>query len=227
MRRVTSFLGVCLIGLLVLSVWWFVEHAVGRGLRLADPDEIAASRLYRAEAPLSTLAIYGHMVVGGLLTLLAPLQLLGPVRRRLPRLHHVLGYTVAGLALTTGIGGLVYIAAHGTIGGAWMSAGFGLYGLLLIGAATQTVLLARRRHPAHRAWAARLVILALGSWIYRMHYGLWHAFTGGAGMQDDFGGIFDRIQVFAFYLPYLMVLELALRLPALLRLRGRAARATT
>ncbi|MGP3698074.1 DUF2306 domain-containing protein [Rhodobacter sp. NSM] len=208
MRLLLSVLGVLSVALLVLGVWWFVEHSVARGLSLTAATEQSESRLFHRDAMAATFAIYGHMVLGGLLTLLAPLQLLAPVRRWWPRLHHVLGYSVAALALATGAGGLVYIALEGTIGGPLMSLGFGLYGLLLILAAIRTVQLARRRDPAHRAWAGRLVILALGSWFFRMQYGLWHAFTGGIATADDFSGLFDRIQVFAFYLPHLAIFEL-------------------
>lgn len=199
------------VGLLLLNVGWFVEHSVGRGLRLNDPAEAAASRLFHPGDGPSNLAIYGHMVLGGLLTFLAPLQLLGIVRRRLPGLHRATGYVVAGLALGTALGGLVYIARQGTIGGAWMSAGFALYGLLLGVAAVQTVRLARRRDAAHRDWALRLVVLALGSWIFRMHYGLWELATGGIATNAAFTGAFDRAQVVAFYLPYLLLLEVVLR----------------
>lgn len=215
MRRVGTalpgLLQIVAVILIVLGVWWFVEHSVGRGLRLGHPDERTTSRLFNEGAVLSNLSIYGHMLMGGLLTLLAPLQLLGVVRRRVPGLHRLLGYTVAGLAGVTGIAGLAYIAAQGTIGGPLMNAGFGLYGVLICLAAVQTVRLARLRDPAHRDWALRLVVLALGSWIFRIHYGLWHAFTDGAATTEDFRGLFDRVQTFAFYLPYLTLLEIYLR----------------
>ncbi|MFQ6774410.1 DUF2306 domain-containing protein [Cereibacter sphaeroides] len=211
-RVLQSLLSLLFVSLLLLGVWWFVDHSVSRGLRLGEAAEQASSRLFHPEARVATLAIYGHMVLGGLLTLLAPLQLLGVVRRRWASIHRGLGYAVAGLALATGAGGLLYILGQGTVGGPWMSVGFGLYGLLLMLAAVRTVTLARSRDPAHRAWAGRLVILALGSWIYRMHYGLWHATTGGLATAEDFSGTFDRVQVFAFYLPYLLLFEILRRL---------------
>ena len=86
-----------------------------------------------------------------------------------------------------------------------MDWGFGLYGGLMALAAVQTVRLARRRDPRHRLWAERLVILALASWLYRVHYGIWEIATGGAGSRPDFSGPFDLVQVFAFYLPYLAI----------------------
>jgi hypothetical protein len=55
-------------------------------------------------------------------------------------------------------------------------------------------------------------VLAIGSWLYRMHYTLWYMTTGGLGSERDFSGPFDQIQLFAFYLPYLAALELWFRL---------------
>ena len=53
----------------------------------------------------------------------------------------------------------------------------------------------------------RLAVLALGSWIYRLHYGLWFMVMGGIGVQSDFSGAFDLVNIWAFYLPYLIALE--------------------
>lgn len=185
----------------------FVVHAVARGLSVADPAEMARSRLFHANAGTVNLAMYGHMVVGGVLTALAPLQMLGWVRRRAPRVHHLIGYTVAGLAVLTGAGGLIYIAAKGTIGGPLMSAGFAVYGILLIGTAVRTVQLARRRDPTHGAWAGRFIILALASWFFRVQYGLWDLTFGGWATTPNFRGGFDQVMTFGFYLPWLAVYE--------------------
>ena len=197
--------------LLCLLTLGFVGHAMGRGLLLFDAFERATSRFIHSDI-LTDGAIYGHMFVGGALTLLAPLQLIPQIRARLPRLHHTIGYIVAPLALLTSLGGLIYIAAHGTIGGPLMSVGFALYGLLLGGAAVQTIRLARRRDPHHQIWALRLIVLAIASWIYRVHYGIWYALTGGLASTPEFTGLFDQIQTFAFYLPYLLLLEVWWRL---------------
>ena len=68
-----------------------------------------------------------------------------------------------------------------------------------------------RNFQRHREWALRLFVLALGSWLFRVHYGLWFALTDGLGSTPDLTGPFDRIQVFAFFLPYLVWLEWYLR----------------
>lgn len=183
----------------------FAIHAMDRGSDLGATGEQLTSRLFHPGQRASNLAIYGHMVAGGLIMCLAPLQMLSVIRRRLPVLHHASGYAVAGLALTTGMAGLWYIVTQGTIGGRVMDLGFGLYGVLMAVSAVRAVQYARLRDPRHRLWAERLVILAMASWLYRVHYGLWEIFTGGAGSLPDFTGPFDVIQVFAFYLPYLLL----------------------
>ena len=192
-----------LVTALILFALPFAYYAVERGMSLTDPGEQALSRLFHGGAALSNIAIYGHMIAGGLITALAPLQLSGVLRRRAAGLHRMLGYVLVSAAILTSLGGLIYIARQGTIGGPVMSIGFALYGALMLLAAVQTVRYARERHPRHQFWAERLVILALASWIYRVHYGIWEILTGGIGSRDDFSGPFDVIQVFAFYLPYL------------------------
>lgn len=183
----------------------FAVYAMRQGLALTAPDAPIASRLFHAGQPVSNLAIYGHMLAGGLIMCLAPLQMLAVIRRRFPLLHHASGYGIALFACVTGIAGLWYIALQGTIGGPVMDLGFGLYGVLMVIAAFAAVYYARRRDPKHRLWAERLVILAMASWLYRVHYGLWEIMTGGAGSRPDFSGVFDLVQVFAFYLPYLFL----------------------
>tara|TARA_R110002020_G_scaffold157241_19_gene339899 strand:+ start:1752 stop:2396 length:645 start_codon:yes stop_codon:yes gene_type:complete len=172
-----------------------------------------ASHLLRDGAPATNIAMFLHMGLGGLLSLLAPLQLSGALRRCRPRLHRGLGRVIVPLALTTSVAGLAYILLRGTIGGSLMDLGFGLYGLLLGLAAIMTWRFARAGDfQRHRAWALRLIVLALASWIYRLHYTFWTLATGGLYSRPDFTGLFDQIQLFAFYLPYLALLELYLRL---------------
>jgi hypothetical protein len=193
--------------LLILFALPFALHSVGRGLSVGDGAE-QATRMFVPEALVATGLLYAHMVSGGLLSVLALMQLFTAPRRRWPWFHRGVGRVTVGLALVTGIGGLAYIAGVGTIGGGLMDLGFGLYGVLLIAAAWFTWRAAVARAPSHPDWAARLVVLALGSWLYRVHYGLWEIATGGLYRAEDFSGGFDRVQVFAFYLPYLALLEL-------------------
>ncbi|MEM9344702.1 MAG: DUF2306 domain-containing protein [Pseudomonadota bacterium] len=170
-------------------------------------------RLFQPDDPVTaTLGLAAHMVLGAIITVLAPLQIIGPVRRRVPWLHRWAGYVIAGAALVTACGGLIYIALSGTVGGPVMSVGFALYGLLLGLAAVRTVQLSRAgRMAQHRRWGLRLFLLAIGSYLYRLHYGLWYLATGGYASSPAFDGAFDLYMTFGFYLPYLAALELYFR----------------
>lgn len=206
MRRALPYLPL----LLALMALPFALHSLGRPFDALAGDPEARGRLF-GDA-LSNLAIFGHMALGGILTVGVPLQLLPMLRTRLPGLHRRAGYALAVAAALTALGGLVYIALNGTVGGAWMSVWFALYGVAMLIAAAQTVYCAIDKDFArHRRWALRLTVLAVGSFLYRVHYGVWFALTGGLGAQEDFTGPFDRIQVFAFYLPYLILLEMYFR----------------
>ena len=152
------------------------------------------------------------MLSGGLITLLTPFQLVAVLRRRWPGLHRMSGRLLVIAGLLTAICGLTFVGGRGTIGGTVMDVGFTLYGTLLGLAAVQTYRSAHRREfDRHRTWALRFFCLAIASWLYRVHYGLWYFVTGGLWSEPDFSGGFDKVQVFAFYLPYLLLLEVYLR----------------
>ena len=63
----------------------------------------------------------------------------------------------------------------------------------------------------HRIWAIRLFSLVIGSWLYRMYYGFWFFSMDGLEHELDFTGWFDKIMVFFFYIPNLVVAEVFLR----------------
>jgi hypothetical protein len=152
--------------------------------------------LYDGHAPLAALAIGAHFVTGGILLLLGPIQLIGAVRAALPAVHRWLGRLYVLAAGLAGLGGLGFIVATGTIGGIVMDVGFAGYGVLMVLCAVQTYRFARvGMAERHRAWAIRLFALTVGSWLYRMEYGLWFLAVGRAGHQSDFGGWFDAFMV--------------------------------
>lgn len=210
---VRTWITTTLLLLLALNTTWFVWHSARLGFDgLASDEPREVSRVFFPGALLVNLAIASHMIAGAVLTIAAPIQALPFLRRKWPLWHRRLGYTLFGLALITGFGGLLYIALKGTVGGPWMSFWFAVYGAALIASATGTVYFATKRDwSRHFAWATRLVVLAVGSWIYRMHYGIWYASTGGIETNENFTGLFDKVQVFAFFVPYLLVAEILLR----------------
>jgi hypothetical protein len=135
------------------------------------------------------------------------------LRLRLPVLHRWSGRLIILAAVVTAIGGLVYIPLRGTIGGMPMNIGFSLYGVMVLLTALQTIRYARARRIAdHNAWALRFFWLVLGSWFYRVHYGLWYLATDGLWSNPQFTGGFDLVQSFAFFLPYLIGAEVYLRI---------------
>lgn len=169
-------------------------------------------RLYERDTQAATVGIGVHFAAGGIILVLGCVQLIGAVRDRFPAVHRWTGRVYVVASLLAGVGGLTFIATKGTIGGAVMDAGFGLYGVLTVLAAVQTVRHARAgRMEAHRAWALRLFALAIGSWLYRMDYGFWIMLTDGAGHAQNFTGPFDRVMAFWFYLPNLLVAEAFIR----------------
>jgi len=197
-------IGPVLLALLALP---FALYALDLGWRWQAGTLLEPTRIFDRPGWTSD-GISLHMLGGAVITVLAPLQLVAPLRRRYPRWHRWAGRITVALALVAALGGLGFILGRGTIGGPIMDAGFALYGGLMALAAVQTLRFARARElTRHRNWALRLFVLAIASWIFRVHYGLWFAATGGIGSTPALDGPFDRVQVFAFYLPYLALAE--------------------
>jgi len=179
-----------------------------------DQWNIFVPGLYDQRNPAALAAIAAHFATGAIVLILGPVQLIGELRVRRPWIHRWLGRTYVWTAAMAGLGGLGFIASKGTIGGAPMNIGFGLYGVLIVVAAIQTYRHARgRRWEEHRAWAIRLFALALGSWLYRMDYGFWLNVVAPAplGHLVNYRGPFDIVMSFFFYLPNLAVAELFIR----------------
>ncbi len=209
-RPALTYVALATVALLSMS---FVIRAAGLGWAGLTTDLTGVSRLFAADGWLSNPAIFGHMIPGAIITLLAPLQLVAPLRNRYPRVHRWTGYVFFVCALASAVGGTTYIVVHGTIGGPLMDVGFAAYGVCVFAAAIQTVRYARaRQFDRHREWALRLFFLAIGSWIYRAHYSVWFFMTGGLWVAPGFTGPFDQFQIFAFYVPYLIGLEVYFRL---------------
>jgi Predicted membrane protein (DUF2306) len=179
-----------------------------------DQWNIFVPGLYDKRNLPALLAIAAHFAAGAAILILGPVQFIAGLRVRWPWVHRWLGRTYVSAAVVTGLGGLGFIASKGTIGGAVMNIGFGLYGVLVLLAAIKTYQNARRRRwEEHRAWAIRLFALAIGSWLYRMEFGLWLNAVAPTpiGHTVNYRGSFDIVMSFFFYLPNLAVAELFLR----------------
>lgn len=161
--------------------------------------------------PGATASLVLHLITGIIVMVMGCVQFVTVVRRRWPVVHRCIGRAYVGSAVLTAAGGLGYIALNGTIGGAVMDLGFGLYGVLVLVAAVRCLHHARARDfPRHRDWAVRLFVLIVASWLYRLEYGV-AAVLGTGGHTILFTGWFDQMMVFAFYLPNLVIAEMYLR----------------
>ncbi|MBX2802151.1 MAG: DUF2306 domain-containing protein [Myxococcales bacterium] len=168
--------------------------------------------LYEPDEAVANGSMGLHFLGGGSILVLGSVQFVQGLRQGWPGLHRGLGRVYVAACLAAATGGLLFIVAHGTIGGLVMDVGFAGYGLGMLLCAVQTARhAAARRLDAHRAWAVRLYALAIGSWLYRMDYGFWLLLTDGLGHTRDFRGGFDVFMAFWFYLPNLVVAELWLR----------------
>lgn len=202
------------LGLLVLALFilGFAAYSLRFGLRGISLDLSDETYIYTPDSAFTNIAIFSHMILGALAMLLVPFQPIERIRRRYPLLHRIAGRVIVVASIAVALGGLAYIAIRGTIAGPLMDAGFALYGALMLGCAIQTLRHARARNAAlHSAWALRLFVLVMGSLIFRLHYVIWYSLTDGLWSNEQLTGGFDQVQYIAFYLPYLLALEIWLR----------------
>ncbi|GJM10444.1 MAG: hypothetical protein DHS20C11_27200 [Lysobacteraceae bacterium] len=199
----TVWLSALLFGLYILS-FYFVALLESN---TAQWNEVLPG-LFDPNSRTATVGIGLHFAAGGVVLILGCTQLIGAIREGCPAIHRWVGRIYVSCCLMAALGGLLFIAIKGTIGGLVMDIGFAGYGVLMAWVAIETFRHARaRRIERHRAWAIRLFALAIGSWLYRMDYGFWFMFTGGLGHTADFSGPFDHFMAFFFYVPNLLVAE--------------------
>jgi hypothetical protein len=206
-------------GIFSLYIALFYGGAILAGSLERDWNEVLP-RLYEQASMPAAWMIGMHFFAGSAVLLLGPLQFITALRTSHPAIHRWTGrvYVVSGLA--AGVGGVTYLLLKGAVGGPLMDIGFGLYGLLTVLAASLAWIHARAgRFDRHRAWAIRLFALGIGSWLYRLDYGIWLKLVGGIGhARQSFDGPFDIVMDFFFYVPNLLVAEwFILRRPGLSR----------
>lgn len=168
--------------------------------------------LYDSQNTKSTFGMGLHFAAGGLILVLGFIQLVESIRTSYPAWHRWIGRIYVVSCLATAMGGVFFIFFKGTVGGLSMDIGFGLYGVLMFISAILTWKHAVNRNILlHRAWALRLFVLAIGSWLYRIESGLARIFLGSLGHTKDFQGTVDMIMNFFFYIPNLIILEIYLK----------------
>lgn len=195
-----------LIGLLGIP---FIGLSLVFGILGVQSDGHDINRVFETGRLFSNVSISTHMIFGAALTALAPLQLLLGWSRKWMKAHRIIGYCFTVAAVLTSFGGFTYVLIHGTTGGQPMNIAFSVYGALLLLATYQTIQQVRNKNILkHNEWALRLFILAMGSWFYRVCYGVYFTIDpSGSGHSNDFHGLFDLIMNFGFFLPPLLMLE--------------------
>ena len=155
-----------------------------------------------------------HLLFALLMTGIGVLQLIPPLRRRLPALHRPLGRVFMAGALLGSLTGFYLVWVRGTVGGAPMHLAISLNGALIMGFAWRAWQHARaRRFAEHRRWALRLFIATNGVWFFRVGLMLWlMVWQAPVGFDPkSFTGPFVYALSFAQFLLPLGVLELYLR----------------
>jgi hypothetical protein len=207
--------------LLMVTVWissgLFALYIVGRYLpglvsgELSQWNSRIQPQLVEPEHTAAAAGLGLHLFTGALVLLLGSIQFIAALRARWPQVHRVTGRIYIGACLLMAVGGMVHIVSKGTVGGVPMNVAFFGYGLAMLVCAVLTLRHAMARSlQAHRAWAIRLYALAIGSWLYRMYYGLIFA-TGVGGIQNDFQGPVDLAMNYLFWVPNLVLAELVIR----------------
>lgn len=187
----------------------FTRRSIWLGLWGLTNDLTGLSPFFDANLPFTTFIMYLHMITGGAMMLLAPLQLPEMLRRKSRNYHRWAGYVTIIFGFVTAFGAIVYAIVHGTTGGRFMDVSSVAYGVLMLLASWQTLRQGRARSwAAHRRWGWRLVVLVVAAWLYRMHYVIWHALFGDLWVTEDMRGPFDQFQAWAFFLQYLLLLEI-------------------
>lgn len=169
-------------------------------------------QLYTPTQPAAMTGMIGHFFTGSLLLIFGSIQFSSAIRKKYTSFHRWVGLTYTGAGFITGLGGLIFMLILGAAGGITMLIGFGIYGVLMMLTSVQTVRYAiLRKFDVHRAWAIRLYALALGSWLYRMGYGLAFQSTGMKGMGINYSGPLDYFMDFAFFVIPLLIAEVVIK----------------
>jgi hypothetical protein len=131
------------------------------------------------------VAIGVHIACSAIALALVPVQVLGVVRAKWPRVHRWSGRALLGLGvLPGGIAGL--IAATFAFGGAVSTLGFGTLSVAWLACGGAGLRAARTRDwSAHRAWMVRLIALTLAAVTLRVQLGICLAFGPSIGLAFE------------------------------------------
>jgi predicted membrane protein DUF2306 len=198
---------------------WIVMTMLATGVAVAsaryfslDPAVFIPRQVTTYMANLAPLLIH---VGGGTLALsIGPWQLWNGLRARRPGLHRLSGRVYVGAAVLVGAGGLVL--APLSLGGLGAHLGFAGMGVaLLLTTGMAFVAIRRRRIPEHRAWMIRSYAVIFSAVTFRAWLGVL------AATHSPINGPGYGAGAWGSWMLDLLVAELLIRLPALLRRLGQ------
>jgi hypothetical protein len=171
---------------------------------------------YVAGDARGNLMLVAHALLAAAVLCSGLLQLIGPIRRRLPALHRWSGRVFLLSVFAASVTGLYLTWVRGTnptlLGGLAISGNALL--IFVFGALAWRTARARD-FRAHRPWALRAFFVACGVWFQRVGYLAWFVvMQGPVGVTKRLDGPFDIVWSFACYLLPLALLELYLRAQA-------------
>ncbi len=153
-------------------------------------------------------AVAAHLILGIVIHIGGPLQLVPWFRKRFPTFHRWTGRAFVA-AVIIGVLSGAYMLIVREIGDWPMRLGFALQGVLILWFTYYTVRHARRREIGdHMRWATRLFLAASAVWFYRVIIMIWFVLTGGIGIDTSNGtGWFLDVMAGVQFLP-LIIYEL-------------------
>jgi uncharacterized membrane protein len=165
----------------VLGQWLFVAYIVtyyGGAIVAGDYGKWGKFLMHGLIAGdhFGNLALATHLATAAIITGLGPLQLVPPLRSRLPRLHRWTGrvYLVTVVLVSSSALYLVWVRNERVAGDLLQHLGISLDASLILicgGLALRAAL--ARRFAVHRRWAIRLFLVVSGVWFFRVGLMFW------------------------------------------------------
>ena len=167
----------------------YIVYSYGLPLIIGDLNgwNSHLSQAYVPGREMGNAAVFAHLVIGLIVHVGGPLQLVPAIRKRFPAFHRWTGRAfVLGMIIAVGSGSVMLVARE--IGDWTLRAGFMVQGTLILWFSFFAVRHAMRREIAeHMKWATRLFLAASAVWFFRVLIMVWFVTTGGIGIDTSNG----------------------------------------
>jgi len=177
----------------------------------AEWDAVGLIDGYEAGDLAGNLMFIAHVLLAAVVSVGGTLQLIEPLRRRLPWLHRMTGRVYLTIAAFMALGGLWLVWGRGTYLNVVAAGAITIDAILILVFAGMAVRFAIARNiDRHRRWALRLFVAMSAVWFMRLGYSAWFMTMGPLGVDRTMSGPFDYALAFGCFLLPLAVLELYL-----------------